>query len=567
MLSLVRFGFCLLFFCAAVAAWAQGKEQFEFHLHDPFGKPVAGAVVDLGACGQGSLQTNAEGIAYFSLPAGSNCYLKAHKPGLSEVVAAVKSGQPKISVTTGNDRSAVFDGRVYDAQTGWPLSGVVVHARSLTGVHFNMTQTNNRGQYSLRLDPRNEYLITYALDGYSDGNYTYQTAREPLSGATLPNANLTRGTSEFMAWLATHPGGIPPRARVEPWTAGALNGFCIQLASGPANFASDASRYADLTEYGKLYAKPDGERFKLRLGIFASREEAQQIVDRIAVQYPGVFATEETGAAEKLRWKASASAPVTYAQPGAPAPVQYAAVAPAPVPQPSPQSVRLIARNTPPTQPGTTAKGALTSPSATTGVQYAVEVAAFSTGQARPLSDYAALSDIGRQYAMMDNGVVRIRIGGWSDFAQADQAKNLAIARGFREASVVTEPSGQTPANTLPHLAYSPPATYSPLTPKPATVQSPQPAPVKKPAPASPTGPQYLIRVAALSNPDRFNPEPYRDLGVIEMRPLGNGMTLVVISGFRNAREALIAEDELRARGLKEPFAVKEEKGKMERLR
>ena len=74
------------------------------------------------------------------------------------------------------------------------------------------------------------------------------------------------------------------------------------------------------------------------------------------------------------------------------------------------------------------------------------------------------------------------------------------------------------------------------------------------------------IRIAALSDPSRFNPEPYRDLGAIEMRPLANGMTLVLISGFRDARETLIAQDELRARGLREPYAVKEVNGKMERL-
>ena len=571
---------------ALVPAIFTAQESFEIVLHDGFSKPVQGASVDLSGCGLGVLHTDGAGMVRFSLPEGADCFTKISKPGLSESVVAIKSGQNRINITVGTDRSALFNGIVYDAQSGRPVAGATVHARSNTGAHFNMTTTDQRGQYTLRLNPRNEYAITYAHEGYADSRYTYETGREPLSGATLPNANLSSGSSEFLDWLSRHPGGVPPRAKIEPWQEGRNNGFCIQLASGPSDFTKEANRYADLADYGKLYAKPDGTRFKLRLGIYASREDAQMVVNQIIGRYPGVFATEEPGVSDNLLWsqvygtgrgltaeetRARNLAPATYSTPEAPAPYSGAQAPPS---LPAPQQVRLIAARTPATPPGTTAKGDLMA-SAPAGMQYAVQIGTFGTGQARLLNDLGALSQLGRPYARVENGATHLRIGLWTNYEQAEAAQNSALAMGFSEAAVITEKTADDPvlqalspaqAPALQPAAYQAPVLIAPVQHARPQANAPAPQPAAAP-PGAGKGVHYYIRIAALSDPSRFNPEPYRDLGAIEMRPLANGMTLVLISGFRDARETLIAQDELHARGLPEPYAVKEVNGKMERLR
>lgn len=579
--------FAISFLAAAIApAMFTAQESFELVLHDGFSKPVQGASVDLTGCGLGVLSTDGTGMARFTLPEGADCYAKVTKPGLSESVVSVKSGQNRINITVGTDRSALFNGIVYDALSGRPMAGVTVHARSNTGAHFNMKTTDQRGQYALRLNPRNEYTITYAYQGYNDSRYTYETGREPLSGAVLPNANLSRGDSEFLNWLNRHPGGVPPRVKIEPWQEGRNNGFCIQLSSGPSDFTKEANRYADLADYGNLYAKPDGTRFKLRMGIYASREDAQLVVDRIIDRYPGVFATEEPGVSDNLLWRnterygggrtwagqeplSANLTPATYS--AQPAPVQYDA-APAPPSLPAPGQVRLIAARTPATPPGTTAKGDVTAMTVS-DLHYAVQIGTFGAGQPRLLHDISALNELGRPYAKVENGATHLRVGLWPAYEQAESARARAIGMGFSEATVVTEKTADDPvlqslSATVPPAAqpaaYQAPLLIAPVQHTAATQVAPKtvaatPQPVSK-------GVSYHIRIAALSDPSRFNPEPYRDLGAIEMRPLANGMTLVLISGFRDARETLIAQDELRARGLREPYAVKEVNGKMERL-
>ncbi|HNL40273.1 MAG TPA: hypothetical protein PKH43_14080, partial [Saprospiraceae bacterium] len=84
---------------ALVPAIFTAQESFEIVLHDGFSKPVQGASVDLSGCGLGVLHTDGAGMVRFSLPEGADCFTKISKPGLSESVVAIISGQNRINIT------------------------------------------------------------------------------------------------------------------------------------------------------------------------------------------------------------------------------------------------------------------------------------------------------------------------------------------------------------------------------------------------------------------------------------------------------------------------------------
>ncbi len=129
------------------------------------------------------------------------------------------------------------------------------------------------------------------------------------------------------------------------------------------------------------------------------------------------------------------------------------------------------------------------------------------------------------------------------------------MTRGFRDATVTAEKAGDP--DLQPYFLDGPASLQDAGAVAPAQYSS-----LSTPA----EGPAYYVRIAALSNPERFDPAPYQTLGAIEMRPLSNGMTLILLGRYGTAEEALAVQKTLRQRGETVPYAVKDDKGKLERL-
>ncbi|MCY7327847.1 MAG: carboxypeptidase-like regulatory domain-containing protein, partial [Saprospiraceae bacterium] len=244
---------CLGIFCLFMPP-LYAQDIYDVYVYDGGSEPVTNAEIDLTPCGLGVQRTKSDGKLHFSLPTGTNCYMTVKKFDLQTVVSAVSpTGPRKISVGLVPDRSGSFVGMVYDEATGAPLPRSTVYARSNTGTHWNKTTTDQNGRYVLKLNGRQEYAVTFAHEGFSDVRTLVRTERDVANAPQLSPVSLSPGSSMLLTWLANNPSGIPKVAPIGTLPPGSANGYTVQLASGPTNFADVASKYADLTKYGQLY--------------------------------------------------------------------------------------------------------------------------------------------------------------------------------------------------------------------------------------------------------------------------------------------------------------------------
>ncbi len=549
-----------LFALFSTSAYAQ--DVYDVYVYDGGSEPVTNAEIDLTPCGLGVQRTKSDGKLHFSLPSGTNCYMMVKKFDLQTVVSAVSPNGPrKISVALVPDRSGSFVGMVYDEATGAPLPRSTVYARSNTGTHWTKATTDQNGRYVLKLNGRQEYAVTFAHEGFADARTLLRTERDMANTPQLPAISLSPGSSKLLTWLANNPSGIPKVAPIGTLQPGSANGYTVQLASGPTNFADVASKYADLTKYGQLYTVPDGvDRYKLHLGVYATRKEAQSIVSQINVEFPGAFATAELNVSPNMIIQLGQPSASTAAREKTTAPAQYS----------TPSTTTMIMGEQP--RRNVIAKGPTTQSAGNGEVRYAVQVGSFSTERAIAMNEFSRLDGLGNTYSKVENGALKVRVGLWNTSDQAEVTRRSAAARGFKDATIVTERADDPALQTYLVENEEPQPTPASATSgtRPVVYSYKQPAAkttktaksVAKPSSTKATASNpYFIRIAALSNPDRFNAAPFEDLGSIEMRRQDNGMTVVLLGRYASVKAAEAARKKLRTQGYTDPYVVKEETG------
>ena len=549
--------FSLMAILFLLATPLRAQDVYDVYVYDGGFEPVAGAEIDLTACGLGVQRTKGDGKLHFSLPTGTNCYMTVKKFDLQTVVSAVSpTGPRKISVALVSDQSGSFVGMVYDEAMGAPLPRSVVYARSNTGTHWAKTTTDQNGRYTLRLNGRQEYAVTFAHEGFADVRTIVRTERDVANAPQLSPVSLSPGSSKLLVWLSNNPSGIPKVAPIGTLQPGGANGYTVQLASGPTNFAEVASKYADLTKYGQLYTVPDGDRYKLHLGVYATRKEAQFVVSQILPDFPGAFATAELNVSPNMILQLGQSTTSTAARESKMAPAQY-----------STPSTTTIIKAGQPRKRSAQAKG---SPSTTStkgddNVRYAIQVGSFSTERTIAMNEFARLDGLGNTYSKVENEALKVRVGLWATYDEAEFARKSAAARGFSDAAIVTE---RTDDPTLQaYLVENATTQQVPVSAKkgnrPAEYGYVQPKAKTTKATAQP----YYIRIAALANPDMFNATPFQELGNIEMRRQDNRMTVVLLGRYGSVKAAEAVRKKLRTQGYTDPYVVKEEtNGKLTRM-
>lgn len=601
------------------------------------------------------------------------------------------TSNPANPLPTQYNTSGTFTGTVYDGYSSAPMTDATVYARSTTVNHVLQTKTDNSGRYQLALLPYQEYALTYAQNGYNDVQATVKTDRVMAGANELPEVELRAGSSDLMGWLAqngttaTTPSttaAVTPAQynTINPSTLqpGYANGYGVQLASGPHDYSDAYARYADLTPYGKLYTRHEDGRYKLRLGVYATRREADEVVSQILRKYDGVFTVVEPNIPQEMFVSAAAqpiaettpaqySTPAIktispYTPPAATQPAQYS------TPTPVQPTVSLIApkkaevvKTEVPVEPlngysiqvaaspeafseaklaqyedlskhgnlytkkedgasklrlgifttkikaqeamkqvvkNKNAKNAfvveergaddalvlrdaaealaastpaqyatktppttvLTAPNLNAPIRYAVQLGSFSPDKSIAMGEFAKLDGLGNLYTKMENGLNKVRLGVWASHDNADGAKTEAIKRGFQDATIVTEKAADPSLQNFLLDGGSPAAAATSTAPAPVVYSTPT---TVKPAEPKP----YYIRLAALSNPDNFDPRPYQTLGTIEKRPMENGLTMVLLGGYPTLETATTAQNQLRDKGYLEPYVVKDEKGKLNRVK
>lgn len=570
-------------------------QSYYLFVTDAFGKPLPGVDVDMYECNGERGQTDMEGKFYFTPPAQTQtCFIELSKGGYEKARVEVREfGRHNITASVGLDQRQEFAGTVLDARNNQPLGDVTVDFWEKGNII--RTTTDAYGRYTLLLVPNTNYKVEYSRFGYVTaavptrpvvsplGNKLSDVALvldngKPLSSTPAastqyivpPPASTGSNTTQFANPAAsqqqtsifanpaasqpsqyytqptqyTYPNNrvvtyAPPAATTTLLTANQqqaqpeFNGYSIQLLASPTGLTeSDTKKYEPLAKHGNIYTKVDDNKNKIRLGIFPTKDEAQKVLKEVNKnpQYKGAFVVEEWGADKSLLMgNQTAAAPAQYSTPG-----QARNIAAAP---------------------------AVATPVVPATVCYAVQLANPSN-KAISVANYSNLNGLGNVYGKVENNNVRMRLGVWNNYADAEAALAQVTQRGYADAIIVTEKSNDE--SIRDYIIAKPYAATTYSTPTTST------APVVYSTTAS-DGSKYYVRLCAVSDPNRFDADKLEGAGVngtIEKWPVGNtGLTAIVLAGYTTVDAANRDKEKVRVNGFPEAYVVRELKGAITKVK
>lgn len=172
------------------------------------------------------------------------------------------------------------------------------------------------------------------------------------------------------------------------------------------------------------------------------------------------------------------------------------------------------------------------------GSGYAVQVAALN----KPgLENFSSLTNIGQVYSKFEGGVYKVRIGPFSDRADAAKALGSVKGRGYKDAFIVTEEG-----NVGTQFKGNQGAPSTPSTPSAASGG-------------------YKVQLAAYKNPQNFNPAGLERYGNIEDRSRG-GLTIKLLGPFDDVEEAKQAWQQAKAAGFTTAYIVLDSGGELTKV-
>ena len=280
------------------------------------GSFVPGALVDFSGCGGQAYATDAGGRYVLQPLGGLNCDITISANGYQSVRLPVQSLRPdaqnvvRVSLSplgntgggvTGNNGGTVpggptppgtYRGIVTNGQTGAsvPQANVQITQRS-TGATANVL-TNIDGAYIVALDPNNTYDLIISAPGY-------ETARFPVTNGQGNDPNIL-GNSTLIPIAGGGNGGYT--GNNGGYTGGngsgsgqaTVSGYSVQLASMAKQ--PDLNKFSSAGSLGRVYDVNTGSAYKVRLGVFATRDEAVRAANSAkGMGYNGAFVVADNG--------------------------------------------------------------------------------------------------------------------------------------------------------------------------------------------------------------------------------------------------------------------------------
>lgn len=356
------------------------------------GSPIPNAVIDFTACGEGVFQADARGLYTFQMVQGLNCEVLIRKEGFQNFIFPLSSitGQEtrEFDVRLLGTKD-LFYGSVIDQSTGRALAGVSVQSTNqFTGV-TSEAFSDAAGSYALALNPNTVYVVRYSRAGYQDVNRTVRTAAV-VEPNTLGLMRLTSVTGGGTTGGGTTGGGTT----TTPVGDNIPAGFSVQLASLRA---PNVENFNNMGSIGTIYAKQEGGVYKIRVGVFATRQQAEAAQNTAKRQgYPQAFIVEEKGG-----------------------------------------SATAVKGGTTTTTPST---GTGTTTGTTTPSAYMIQLAAYR--DARNFDD-SKVRNLGTVIDWPKGQFTAKVLTGFSTLDQARTALTRAKAAGFPDAYIVTQENGQ----------------------------------------------------------------------------------------------------------------------------
>ena len=386
------------------------------------GQPISGAVVDLSSCGEGVQTTNSQGQIFLNRGRAYECSAFINADGFGPKTINVRS---YIANKTGNvpiylsKNDNLYTGQVTDRTSGYLLSNVLVEASSASVPQEYRAYSSPDGKYALPLKENTVYTLKFSKAGYRDTEITVQTGSRASSKMLESVALVSGGSIASGSSTTTVPGTVfQPNTNTtnsgnysDNNASGTTYGYAVQVAAILANKNVDLDKYAsNLERYGQTYIYTEKGRKKVRVGLYATKEEAIAVQKKAkAMGYDGSFIVMQEGGVNVpvIREEASASGSVS-----------------------SNKSTSAPAYTQPPLGTGNPVSGI------NNFSGYVIQIGAFKNAASFNRND---VIDIGVVDSYQKGDLTVFVLTGYDSREQADNALRKAKARGFKTAFLVNK--------------------------------------------------------------------------------------------------------------------------------
>lgn len=377
------------------------------------GTPIPYATVDFINCGEGLFKADSRGMYSFQAVEGLNCDIVIRSDGYNDAVfkvATLGMRQNREYDIMLSKRGEEYVGKILSYTTRLPVAGVAVSATNQATNSAMEANTDVNGDYALALSPNSTYVLRYSRPGYRDISRTVNTGdgydRSILSVISMLPTAIDPGQVDPNAGggvVTPRPGNTTGGA-TNPTGPVINNGYAVQVA---ALSKPSLESFSGLTDVGQVYSKREGGKYKVRVGVFNSRGEANQALNTIKSRgYTGAFLVTEEGNADiRSKGVGSGNNPTDYSNAGG----------------------RI-----------NTSPSANTNTNNSTG-EYKVQLAAYKNPQ---YFDPSPISGLGVLEERTRDGLVIKYLGGFDDLQEAKLAMRRAKAAGFNTAFVVQDVNG-----------------------------------------------------------------------------------------------------------------------------
>ena len=186
-------------------------------------------------------------------------------------------------------------GYVSDSKTNRPVSGAAIAITKRSSGQAATTQTDVEGAYYVEVEPQTVYDVEVTSEGYESISFPVTTAVDPAPDAfgnilllpiertyaavapPAPTVAMDAPTDDTQVAVAD-PSPMPPVA----------DGFSVQVASLATE--PQLATYGKLAPLGEVYRVRERDRYKVRVGNFATRDEALAAAEQVQnLGYAGSF--------------------------------------------------------------------------------------------------------------------------------------------------------------------------------------------------------------------------------------------------------------------------------------
>ncbi|MCB0569825.1 MAG: carboxypeptidase regulatory-like domain-containing protein [Phaeodactylibacter sp.] len=280
----------------------KSADNIELHVRNASdGTPIPFATVDFTNCGEGLFRADSRGVYTFQAVEGLNCDIVIRSDDYNDSVFKLSTlgmRQNRNYDIMLSRRGEEYVGKILNYATRMPVAGVAVSATNQSTNSTMEATTDVNGDYALALSPNSSYIIRYSRPGFRD------LSRTVYSGQANDRSIL--GVISILP-VTMDPGNIPdvigsgdvtPKEPTEPAIA---SGYAVQVA---ALSKPGLEGFSGLTSLGQVYSKYEDGRYKVRVGVFSTKEEAGRVLNSVKSKgYKGAFITEEGGTVSDVQRK------------------------------------------------------------------------------------------------------------------------------------------------------------------------------------------------------------------------------------------------------------------------